>query len=212
MKTTDINDRKEYKVFVVDDNPLFLKGIVRNLKEKLHCRVEGFPSAEDCLKKIGDKPALIVSDFFLDSGSREHMNGDRFLKELNHLHSHVPVVIYSGRHNMDLAIRALKLGARDFVAKDDHGFEKITQTSHQILNFIKRKYNEKTERKNLIAVSVLVGILIVTAFVISQFRPDFLPVFFIAALGGGILFSLFNIFSSDIRRAIHFSNNKPQGL
>ena len=132
------------------------------------------------------------------------MNGDSFLNALKHVHSHVPVVMYSGQHNMDLAIKTLKLGANDFVAKDEHGFEKITQTSQHILQFIKRQYKERIERKNRIGVSALIGILIVTTFAVSQIRPDYLPVFFISAIVGGILFSVINIFSAEIRRKFHF--------
>lgn len=207
MKATPRYPEKEFSVFVVDDNRIFLSGMVRNLKEKLKCDVHGFNSAEDCLKNLDKKPSLIISDFFLDNGSGNLMNGDMFLNKLKKMHARVPVVIYSGNHSLDLAFKTIKLGAKVFVPKEEHGFERITRASGQILQYLNRNYEEKAEKMNLIGISSVIGLLIITVFVISHFYPDLLPMIFISAMAAGIFVSLYNIFS-DLKFNTHFYKSK----
>lgn len=211
MKATTKEGRKEgMKIFVVDDNKLFLSSLVRNLTDNLDCTVTGFTSAEDCLEKVDDEPSLIISDFYLDSGTHEHMNGDRLLSMLRQTHSEIPVVIYSGQPSVDVAAKTMELGAKDYLAKDENGFEKIAQTSALILKTLKLEYKRRVERNAMFGVSTLILLFVTATLIISNVRPDYLFPFFITSLSLAVLVSVINFFLPDIRRKFHMNSFRTE--
>ena len=66
---------KELTVFIVDDNPVFLK-LVRHLLKEDHVTVITFPSGEECLNALDLEPDIVITDFHLDGKNKDAMLGD----------------------------------------------------------------------------------------------------------------------------------------
>ncbi len=47
-------------IFIVEDNPVYNKLITNYLQSKKFNRIESFSSGEECLKRIGEKPDIII--------------------------------------------------------------------------------------------------------------------------------------------------------
>lgn len=70
-------------------------------------------SGEEAIKLLKDhSPDLILLDIWLPE-----MDGIDTLKEIKALNSDIPVIIISGHGNIELAVKAVKMGAYDFLEK-----------------------------------------------------------------------------------------------
>ena len=99
-------------VFVVDDNPSVRKALSR-LFRSLNYGVEVFPSATQFLKVQPDaEPACVVLDVRMP-----RMSGLDLQKELADAGSDLPIVFITGHGDIDMAVKAMKDGAVDFLPK-----------------------------------------------------------------------------------------------
>lgn len=102
----------EPTVFIVDDDGAvrrFLGGLI----ESIGLRVEIYASAQDFLDTpMPDPPGCILLDIRMPG-----MSGLEVQKELNRRESRLPVIILTGHGDVQVAVRAMKAGAVDFVEK-----------------------------------------------------------------------------------------------
>ncbi len=66
---------KELTVFIVDDNPVFLK-LVKHLLKEDRVTILTFSSAEECLNALDLEPDIVITDFHLDGKNKDAMPGD----------------------------------------------------------------------------------------------------------------------------------------
>ncbi len=102
----------QYTVLVVDDE----EGIRESLKDILED--EGYEvitasTAEEALKAVNDNaPDLVYLDIWLPD-----RDGIEVLEEIKGRERTMPVVMISGHGSIELAVKATKLGAYDFLEK-----------------------------------------------------------------------------------------------
>jgi two-component system response regulator FixJ len=119
---------RKKRVFIVDDEPS-IKEILTQVLEKQGYEVWGFPGAEACLTMIGtDGCDLLITDIRMDG-----MDGLTLLERVRHIAPWIPVIMVTGYGDIPMAVRAMKLGAADFVEKPldrDSFLEKV----HRAIN------------------------------------------------------------------------------
>lgn len=99
-------------VLVVDDEPNILTSLKRALE------VEGYRglvagSGPLCLETVArEGPDVVLLDVVMPE-----MDGLEVLRRLREQHADLPVVMMSGNATIEVAVRATKLGAFDFVEK-----------------------------------------------------------------------------------------------
>ena len=99
-------------VFVVDDEESVRRVISRTLKE-LDVEVASFGSGKECLKSISKRPChLLIADVMMPE-----MNGIELLDRVKEQAPWLPVLMVTGFGDVPLAVKALKMGASDFVEK-----------------------------------------------------------------------------------------------
>lgn len=99
-------------VFFVDDEPGIRK-IVRKILERLDVKVSCFASAHDCLEQLrSDRCDLLITDVRMPD-----MNGLDLVEEIKRIAPWMAVLVVSGYGDIPMAVRALKLGAVDFIQK-----------------------------------------------------------------------------------------------
>ncbi len=102
----------QHSILVIEDDSTMRQGICTVLEKA------GFTmySAEDGLEGLGlysrQHPDLVITDLKLPGKSGMHL-----LQELLELDPNLPVILISAFGTIDLAVNALKTGARDFIAK-----------------------------------------------------------------------------------------------
>jgi len=99
-------------VYVVDDEPDMLKALERLLAAAGYS-VQTFPSPEQFLAQHDDTaPGCIVLDLALPG-----LNGLELQQALQAQGSALPIVFLTGRGDIVASVRAMKLGAADFLTK-----------------------------------------------------------------------------------------------
>jgi FixJ family two-component response regulator len=99
-------------VYVVDDEPYMLKALER-LLGAAGFSVQTFPSSEQFLAQHDDMvPGCIVLDLALPG-----LNGLELQQALQAQGSALPIVFLTGRGDIAASVRAMKLGAADFLTK-----------------------------------------------------------------------------------------------
>ena len=118
------------KILVVDDDALVLS-ILSSLLSESHYEVETAENGKQALATLDDSFDLLLSDLEMPE-----MSGLELLESLRKSKNNIPVVILTGNQEISVALNALKLGANDYVIKD----ENITETVlTAIANSLERK-------------------------------------------------------------------------
>ena len=106
---------RKYKCLIVDDHPIFRKGVKDVLLEEGLCHsVIEAASAEEALAAVSRESwDLLVLDVALPD-----KHGLEVLKEVKSLHPNLPVVMLSLYPEQQFAVRALKAGASCYLTKD----------------------------------------------------------------------------------------------
>jgi FixJ family two-component response regulator len=99
-------------VFVVDDDP-DVRESLRWLFDSVGLAVEDFASSEAFLESYrSSRPGCLLLDVRMPG-----MDGLGLLERLNRHHVWLPTIIVTGHGDIPMAVRAMKLGAVDFVQK-----------------------------------------------------------------------------------------------
>ncbi len=109
-----LTSSRKYKIYIVEDHPIFLDGISQLInKEDDMFVMGGCESSGECLKIIKDvMPDLIIVDITLKDSC-----GIELTKELKKKYPNLPVLILSMHEELIFADRVLKAGARGYITK-----------------------------------------------------------------------------------------------
>lgn len=118
-----MKNKIKHKILVIDDEVAFLFAIEAKLSHE-GFEVDTTTTAEEGLKKIEDKPDIILLDLLLPK-----MNGFEFLEivKKDPKTKDIPVIIisnYGAKNNVE---RGLKLGAIDFIVKLQYSLEEVVE-------------------------------------------------------------------------------------
>jgi DNA-binding NtrC family response regulator len=128
------------RIFVVEDDPTYLKFLKYVLSLNPDFEVYFFTSGDDCIKNLHEKPNIIALDYSLPD-----MSGEEVLKKVKVFDAGIHVIIVSAQENVGTAVNLLKLGAYDYIIKNK-------ETKDLLLNAINnaRKNISLTEEINLL--------------------------------------------------------------
>ena len=118
---------KQKLIFVVDDDPIITKLVVKRFaSENYH--LETFDYGEDCLKALNKKPDLIILDYYFYKADQQVMNGmEVFDKIKENLDRGVKEGIYRDDLSLDL-VTLLYIEKLDLSIKSQFPIkEKISQ-------------------------------------------------------------------------------------
>ncbi|MCB5286680.1 MAG: sigma-54 dependent transcriptional regulator [Candidatus Cloacimonetes bacterium] len=100
------------KIFIIDDEKN-IRLSLSNILEDEGYEVESFANIQSGLTALEDSdPDLILLDVILPDG-----NGIQALEEIKKSLPHIPIIMISGNSNISSAVKAIKLGAFDFLEK-----------------------------------------------------------------------------------------------
>lgn len=113
------------KVFLVDDDALFLKALEIDFLHHTDFTVETFSSGELCLENLLQKPDVIILDYHLDGVDKNAMNGIETLDKIKTLNPDIPVVMLSSQDKIDVAVSCMHHQAFDYVVKSETAFLRL---------------------------------------------------------------------------------------
>lgn len=113
------------KVFLVDDDAMFLKALEIEFLHHTDFTVETFLSGELCLEHLFHDPDVIILDYHLDGANKNAMNGIETLDKIKAINSDIPVVMLSAQDKIDVAISCMHHRAFDYVVKSETAFMRL---------------------------------------------------------------------------------------
>jgi DNA-binding NtrC family response regulator len=103
-----------FTIFVVEDDAWYKKILSYHLSLNPDYEVTTFETGRDCLENLKRKPDLITVDYSLPD-----MKGDELFKKIKTVMPNVPVIIISSQEDVSVAVKMLKMGAKDYLVKDE---------------------------------------------------------------------------------------------
>src|SRR5665213_275466 len=85
------------KLFLVDDDALFLKSLEIEFLHNADFAIETFATGELCVENLSHNPDIIILDYYLDSIDKNAMNGMETLDKIKSIHPDIPVVMLSSQ-------------------------------------------------------------------------------------------------------------------
>jgi len=133
MKDKIVKDHKEIIIFLVDDDPLYLKLLEFQFRENSNLKIETFLTGEACLENLFSNPDVIILDYILSSENINALNGLQTLAIIKETLPNTEVIMLSGMEHIEVATNSLKLGAFDYVVKNLNTFSRLKAGIKNIL-------------------------------------------------------------------------------
>jgi two-component system, OmpR family, response regulator len=132
-----MNNGKEVKLFLVDDDAVYLKMLEIEFLRHANFNIESFSTGEQCINNMPHKPDIIVLDYRLDGIDKNAMNGIDTLDKIREIDPEVPVIILSAQDKIEVAIDCMHHGALDYVVKSETAFLRLKKIITSVFRFKK---------------------------------------------------------------------------
>ena len=110
-----MNNNRKIKLFLVDDDAVFLKLLEIKFLQLPDFSVETYSTGELCVANLSREPDIIILDYYLNSIKKDAVNGLEILKKARAINSDVPVVMLSVETNPIIAQNCLDHDASEFI-------------------------------------------------------------------------------------------------
>ena len=128
---------KKVKIFLVDDDALYLKVLENDIKNSDDFDIETYSTGEECIANIGNEPDIIVLDYYLDGIDKTAMNGMATLDRIKIEYPKLPVIMLSSQDSIEVAVDCMHHKAADYVVKSETAFVRLQKIVTNILKYNK---------------------------------------------------------------------------
>jgi len=129
------------KLFLVDDDALFLKSLEIEFLQHADFTIETFATGERCMEQLAHNPDVIILDYHLNGIEKYAMNGMETLDKIKSFNPDIPVVMLSSQDKIEVAINCMHHRAFDYVVKSETAFMRLQKIISTLFRY---KKMEKT--------------------------------------------------------------------
>lgn len=134
----------DHTIFIVDDDPEICNALSW-LYESVEYKVKTYNNAQQFLEQYNSStPGCIIIDVRMPI-----MSGLELLEHLKALKNQLPIVVITGYGDISMAVRAMKLGAVDFILKPINNqclLEVVQKCIHQSTKINSIEINERVKQ------------------------------------------------------------------
>ena len=147
-------EKDPVKIFVVEDDPAYTKFLEYVLSLNPDFEISVFGTGKECLEHLYKEPAIITLDYTLPD-----LPGEKVLIEIQKFNPECQVIIISAQEKIGTAVELLKLGAYDYIIKDEETKDRLLNTVNNArknlslvkeIDHLKQEISEKYEFDNSI--------------------------------------------------------------
>lgn len=120
-----MKDENKIKIFLVDDDKVFLKSLEIEFHHHADFAIETFATGELCIENLSRNPDIIILDYHLDGIQKNAINGIETLDRIKAFNAQIPVVILSSQDKIEVAISCMHHKAFDYVIKSETAFVRL---------------------------------------------------------------------------------------
>jgi len=134
-----MNTTNKIKLFLVDDDALFLKSLEIEFLDHADFEIETYSTGELCLANLSKKPDVIILDYHLDGIDKNAINGIDTLDKIKAFNADIAVIMLSSQDKIDVAIDCMHHQAFDYVVKSETAFVRLQKIISSLFEFRKMK-------------------------------------------------------------------------
>ncbi len=132
-----MNNKQKIKLFLVDDDALYLKSLEIEFMEHGEFIIETYPTGELCLENLTHNPDVIILDYELSGIDIKAMNGIDVLDKIKAYDPEIPVIMLSSQDKIEVAVNCMHHKAFDYVVKSETAFLRLNKIIPAIFRFKK---------------------------------------------------------------------------
>ncbi len=122
-------EKDPLKIFVVEDDPAYSKFLKFVLGLNPDFEVTFFTTAKEFINNLHKRPHIVTLDYSLPD-----MAGEKVLKEIRDFDPNISVIIVSAQEKIGTAVELLKIGAFDYISKDEEAKDRILNSINNARN------------------------------------------------------------------------------
>jgi DNA-binding NtrC family response regulator len=123
-----MTDKKKIKLFLVDDDAIYLKLLEIEFLQHADFEIETYPTGELCIANLSNQPDVIILDYHLDGVDKNAMNGVETLDRIKTFNPDLPVIVLSSQDKIEVAVDCMLHKASDYVVKSETAFVRMQKT------------------------------------------------------------------------------------
>jgi len=135
----------QLKVFIVEDDEWYCDFLEYNLKLNEDNQVKKYYNAKNFLKELHEQPDVVTLDYSLPD-----MDGAQVLQKIKDFNKDIQVLIISGQEDISTAVDLLKLGAYDYIVKNE-------ETRERLFNILNNVRSTKEMREEITQLKEEIG-------------------------------------------------------
>jgi len=132
-----MKDEKKIKLFLVDDDALYLKSLEIEFLGHADFAIETFVTGELCIEFLSNNPDVVILDYLLDGIDKNAMNGIETLDKIKAFNPEIPVVMLSSQDKIEVAVDCMHHKATDYVVKSETAFLRLQKIITSIFRYKK---------------------------------------------------------------------------
>jgi DNA-binding NtrC family response regulator len=136
-KINNMTNENKIKIFLVDDDALFLKLLEVEFLKHGDFTIETYATGELCLAHLPNYPDVIILDYHLDGMDKQAMNGMATLDKIKAINPDIPVIMLSSQDKIEVAIECMHHRAFDYVVKSETAFMRLQKIITSIFSYKK---------------------------------------------------------------------------
>jgi two-component system, OmpR family, response regulator len=128
---------EKIKLFLVDDDAVFLKSLEIEFLQHGDFDIETFATGELCMENLSHGPDVIILDYYLDGINKAAMNGIQTLDKIKASNPDISVVMLSSQDKIEVAVNCMHHRAFDYVVKSETAFTRLQKIITTIFQYKK---------------------------------------------------------------------------
>lgn len=132
-----MTNEKKILIFLVDDDPLFLKSLEIEFTQNTESQIMTFSTGEQCLERLSENPDAIILDYYLNGVDKQAANGLETLDKIKTVNPAIPVIMLSSQDKIEVAVNCMKHQAFDYIVKSETAFLRLQKAITTIFHYQK---------------------------------------------------------------------------
>jgi len=159
-----MQNTKNPLIFIIEDSIVYKDLIVGYLQSKKYKNIKTFNNGEECFKEIQLKPDIIILDY-----SYEGINGIEFMRKVKEESPEIDFIFLSAQSKIPVAIKVMKLGAADYIIKNEQAPFRLARSIDNLLSVTKKEKIRKGFNIGIVGFFIMLFIIIMSIILVSIF-------------------------------------------
>jgi DNA-binding NtrC family response regulator len=167
------------KIYLLEDSKVVTELLRFDLVNEFNCEVITFDNGNDLIKNLPSSPDVIILDHFIDNEFQE--NGLVILNRIKAINKVIPVIMFTGQHDLKLAVNLIHAGAIDYIDKNDDSFLENMNTSIRnifkyedtVIKLNKIQKRLLIDKKQILGLVMFCLVLLTTLYILQKLNVHF---------------------------------------